>query len=59
LRWIQESNGFIIGDGGTDILGTTNGATALVTQTEPPVIPQAQLGMNVPISFSTATFSLS
>jgi len=59
LRWIQESNGFIIGDGGTDILGTVDGAGALVTQTEPTVIPQAQLGFNVPISFSTATFALS
>lgn len=59
LRWIQESNGYIISNGGTDILGTTNGATALVTQTNPVVIPQAQLGFNLPISFSTATYSLS
>lgn len=59
LRWIQESDGIIIGDGGTDILGTTNGATALVTQTEPVVIPQAQLGFTMPISLSTATYSLS
>ena len=59
LRWIQESDGIIIGDSGTDILGTTNGATALVTQTEPVVIPQAQLGFNLPISFSTATYALS
>ena len=59
LRWIQESNGYIIGDGGTDILGTTDGLGALVTQTEPVVIPQAQLGFNLPISFSTATYSLS
>lgn len=59
LRWIQESSGYIIGDSGTDILGTTNGGTALVTQTEPVVIPQAQLGFNLPISFSTATYTLS
>lgn len=59
LRWIQESSGIILGDGGTDILGTVNGATALVTQTEPVVIPQAQLGFNLPISFSTATYTLS
>lgn len=59
LRWIQQSDGIIIGDGGTNILGTTNGATALVTQTEPVVIPQAQLGFTMPISLSTATYTLS
>lgn len=59
LRWIQESNGYILGDGATVILGTTNGSTSLLTQTEPVVIPQAQLGFTLPISFSTATYSLS
>jgi pectin methylesterase-like acyl-CoA thioesterase len=59
LRWIQESGGTIIGDSGTDILGDTDGSVALVTQTEPIVIPQAQLGFNLPISFSTATYTLS
>ena len=59
LRTIQESGGIIIGDSGTDILGTINGADPLVTQTEPIVIPQAQLGFNLPISFSTATYTLS
>lgn len=59
LRTIQESNGYIIGDSGTDILGTINGVAPLVTQTEPVVIPQAQLGFNLPISFSTATYTLS
>jgi hypothetical protein len=59
LRSIQESSGIIIRDSGTDILGTVDGVAPLVTQTEPVVIPQAQLGFNLPISFSTATYTLS
>jgi len=59
LRWLQESNGYILGDSGTDILGTVDGAAPLLTQSEPIIIPQAQLGFNVPLSFSTATFALS
>lgn len=58
LRWIQESGGIIIGDTGTDILGTVDGASPLVTQTEPVVIPQGGI-FTMPISFSTATYILS
>ena len=58
LRWLIESSGVILFDAGTDILGDTNGVASLTTQSEPPVIPQAQLGFNLPINFANVTYQL-
>jgi hypothetical protein len=56
LRWIQESGGIILSDGATEIPGDTDGATALVTQTEPAAFPQADIGFNIPITLDDGIF---
>jgi hypothetical protein len=58
LRWLQESNGCIISDGATSIPGNVNGANALLTETLPPVTPEARPKVGLKVIVTSASYSL-